>query len=124
MITSKGRGLYSIQDHDIIIQPKFDDVTCFSGGDYLWVRLGRWFHFVKKSDGMLINIQAIKAYDTSHGIFAQAKDGRVFCANEDGIDNSFQLRDFVIKNHGRGRLYNYKMHDMDIIDIYGFVLNS
>ena len=124
LVTSQGHGLYSIQDNDIVISPKYDDVTCYSNGDYLWVRLGKWYHFVKKNNGMLITVEALKAYDTPHGIYALAKDNKVFCANEEGLDNSFQLRDFVIKNHGRGRLYNYKMHNMDIIDIYGFVLNE
>ena len=101
LVTSKGHGLYSMQDDDIVINPKFDDVTCYSDGDYLWVRLGKWYHFIKKDNGLLITIEARKAYDTPHGIFALGKDNKVFCANEDGLDDSIQLRDFVIKNLGR-----------------------
>ena len=124
LVTSNGHGLYDIQEDRVVINPIFDDVTCYSSGDYLWVRLGKWYHFVGKEKGALITIEAKKAYDTPHGIFALGKDDKVFCANEEGLDDAIQLRDFVIKSHGRGRLYNYKLHNMDIIDIYGFVLNE
>lgn len=122
LVTSEGHGLYCMKENRIVINPVFDEVTCYSGGDYLWVRLGEWYHFVNKDKGKLITIEARKAYDTPHGIFALGKDNKVFCANEEGLDDPISLRRFVIKNHGRGSLYNYKYHNVDIIDIYGYIL--
>lgn len=125
LLTDKGKGLFSLKEGRMVVSPFFDDVTCWAGGDYLWVRQGAYHHFVRKADGVLVSLpDAIKAYDTPHGLFALASNRIVFCADDEGLDDAQTLRQVVKLGNGRARLYNYKEHNMDIIDIYGHILNS
>lgn len=125
LCTEEGNGLFFLKEDRMVVPPLYNDVTCWADGAYLWVRQGSCFHFVRKTDGLFVSLpDAIKAYDTSQGMFAMTPNRIVFCADDEGLDNTQLLRQVVRRGNGRARLYNYKEHNMDIIDIYGYVLNN
>lgn len=124
LILDTKHGLYSLKYDKILIPTKYDDVTTYDDCEYLWVRIGENYHFVHKESGKFISlIDAQLAYDTSHGMFAKGADGNVYCADEYGLDKATQLRHFIIDNKGRGKLHNYKLHILNVVDIYGYILD-
>jgi len=124
MISDFGHGLYSIINNRILIPMKYDDVTICDNCDYLWVKQGTNYHFIRQRDGKFISVvDATFAFDTFKGMFIKYKD-QITCVNEDGLDLPMSLRCFVSKGNGRGRVINIKHHENVIFDIYGVILND
>lgn len=124
LIAAGKHGLLDIKEKNLLIPIQYEDVTIDAGCEYLWVKKKSHYHFVKKSTGKFLSmIDAVMAYDTSIGLFVKSADGIVHCVNELGLDDPILFRSLVIRNHGRLKLQNTKLHECDIIDIYGFVLN-
>lgn len=117
------KGLFDLKSKRLIIPIAYDEVTLWSGGEYLWVKLQGNFHFVKSSTGQFIFLfNACMAFDTPQGMFVQRTDGMLCCFTDEGYTDEVQYRSYIIEHHGRGKFYNCRTHTFYIADIYGRVL--
>lgn len=124
LITFNKHGLFDIKKKTLLIPIQYEDVTINSTNEYLWVKKDLRYHYIKRSTGKFLSmIDAVMAYDTSVGLFIKRIDGTVRCVNELGLHDPILFRELMIKNNGRLKLQNIKLHECDIIDIYGFILN-
>lgn len=123
LLKDSRKGLFDLKSKRLIIPIAYDEVTLWAGGEYLWVKQQKNFHFVKRSTGQFISLfNVCMAFDTLRGMFAQRADGVLCCFNDEGYVDEAQYRNYIIKNYGRGEFYNYRTHTLYIADIYGRVL--
>lgn len=116
------QGLYSLQEKRVVIPTLFDDCTNNDHSDYLWVRSGSVYQYVRKSDGSVIDLgDADMAYDTDDAMLVKHGD-RVICLNAEGYEDELSLRSLVMRGNGRLKIVNSKLHFYNIIDIYGYIL--
>ena len=124
LIVSNKHGLFDIKEKTLLIPIQYEDVTINSTNEYLWVKKDSKYHYIKRSTGRFLSmIEAVMAYDTNLGLFIKKIDGTVRCVDESGLDDPVLFRSLMIENNGRLKLQNIKLHECDIIDIYGFILN-
>ncbi len=124
LIVENKHGLLDIEKHDITIPIEYEDVTISTNGDYLWVKKHSTYHFIRKSDKSFVSIpEAIQAYDTSHYMFVKKSNGVVVCVGDDGLRNEMTMREYIKESNGRLKLLNIKLHVLDIVDLYGYILN-
>lgn len=123
LIIGKKHGLISIPLHKIVVPIKYEDVSINANGEYIWVKEFNVYSFLKKSSGQLLRMQnASFAYDNEEYMMVLI-DGKVYCMNELGNKDEALFRKLVIENKGRLRLMNYKYRVLDIVDIYGNIIN-
>jgi len=122
--SDKGFGLFSIRGNRMVVPPEYNETTYSDICEFLWVRIGDYFHFIKNGSSTLYSAtDAMMAYDTDKGMWVKHSDGRVALLNNAGNDDIKAYRRKLIENHGRVKLQNIKLNIVDICDIYGQVIN-
>lgn len=124
IVCDKGKGLIDISKRKLLIEPAFEDTTINSTCKYLWVKKNDFYHYINKETGTLIYMPgAIGAYDDNSNMFIRLPEKKVLCLNELGEIDYLEFRRVVKLNNGRLRLKNFKYHTMDVVDVYGQILN-
>lgn len=134
-IISDGKhGLIDIDDANLVVFPSYDAVSKISKLEYIWVKQRGLYHYIVRDTGKLLLMPgAVYAYDyitcihweydLYEGVmFIKKENGIVESVNENGLPTD-RLRLEVLSNAGRLHLSNSQDHKLDVIDIYGRILN-
>ena len=114
-------GLFDIRHQELVMSPNYDEVGSCIDYDYIWVRKKSGWGFVNKLSHKEIIVDGMDmAYEADGGLFLRMND-RIICVDEDGISNPNLLRNYVVKNQGRGRVHNDKYHQSVFFDVYGII---
>ncbi len=125
-VTSRdgGKGIFDCDRRRESVAPEYDETSMAPGTEYVWVRRNGTFGFTERATGRYIPAGGlIKPYDTPEGMIGLNELGRVMAFTSGGYESPSLLRMMVMDAGGHLALRNYSLHDEDIIDVYGNIVN-